>query len=191
MKKYGEMEGEMEVQSSNFSITTKSSFFFKFLGVRWDWVHLARQPLTGLLYQPRMIDDECGAVGGMRIDRGNQSTGRKPAPVPLCPPQIPHDLTRARTRATAVGSRRLTDWAMVRSTTKSNFYFFFFYFSHGVRLIPLGTAATVWPMVPAPDDRWGWWWSNRWNANWQGKLKYSNKTCPTATLFTTNPIWLY
>jgi hypothetical protein len=24
--------------------------------------------------------------------------------------------------------------------------------SHGVRLSPLGTAATVWPGVPAPDD---------------------------------------
>jgi hypothetical protein len=47
-------------------------------------------------------DDECGAVGGMRIGRG------KPAPVPLRPPQIPHDLTWARTRAATVGSRRLT-----------------------------------------------------------------------------------
>jgi hypothetical protein len=36
----------------------------------------------------------------------------KPAPVPLCPPQIPHDLTRARTRAAEVGSRRLTTSAM-------------------------------------------------------------------------------
>jgi hypothetical protein len=38
------------------------SYFFLCLGVRWDWVHLVRQPLTGLLYQPRMIHDECGAV---------------------------------------------------------------------------------------------------------------------------------
>jgi hypothetical protein len=37
-------------------------------------------------------DDERGAVGGMRICRGNRSTQRKPAPVPLCPPQIPPDL---------------------------------------------------------------------------------------------------
>jgi hypothetical protein len=29
--------------------------------------------------------------GGMRIGRGNRSTRRKPAPVPLHPPQIPHD----------------------------------------------------------------------------------------------------
>jgi hypothetical protein len=37
-------------------------------------------------------DDDCGAVGGMRIGRGNRCTRRIPAPVPVCPPQIPHDL---------------------------------------------------------------------------------------------------
>jgi hypothetical protein len=63
---------------------------------------------TGLLYQPQMID------GGMKIGRGNRSTRRKPAPVPLCPPQIPHDLSWARNRAAAVGSQRLTVRAMVR-----------------------------------------------------------------------------
>jgi hypothetical protein len=52
-------------------------------------------------------DDDCGIIGEMRIDRGNRITRRKPAPVPLCPPQITYDLTRARTKATAVGSRRL------------------------------------------------------------------------------------
>jgi hypothetical protein len=41
------------------------------------------------------------------IGRGNRSTRRKPAPVPLCPPQTPH-ATRTGTRATAVGSQRLT-----------------------------------------------------------------------------------
>jgi hypothetical protein len=38
----------------------------------------------------------------------NRSTLRIPAPVSLCPPQIPHVLTRARTRASAVRFRRLT-----------------------------------------------------------------------------------
>jgi hypothetical protein len=61
-------------------------------------------------------------------------------------------------------------------------------YSHGVRLSPLGTAATVWPIVSAPDDRW-WLWSNGWNANWQRKPKYSEKTCPSATLSNTNPTW--
>jgi hypothetical protein len=40
--------------------------------------------------------------------------GEKPVPVPLCPPQIPHALTSGRTRASAVGGRRLTAWAMAR-----------------------------------------------------------------------------
>jgi hypothetical protein len=60
---------------------------------------------SGLLYKPQMIDEgDCGAIGGMKIGRGNQSTQRKPAPAPLCPPQILHD----QTRAAAVGSQRLT-----------------------------------------------------------------------------------
>jgi hypothetical protein len=50
---------------------------------------------------------ECGSGGGM-LGKGNRSTRRKLAPVPLCPSQIPHDMTRARTRKTAVGSQRLT-----------------------------------------------------------------------------------
>jgi hypothetical protein len=60
---------------------------------------------TGLFFQPRMIGDgDCGEIGGMKIGSGNRSTRRKPAPAPLCPPQIPHDYTRA----AAVGSQRLT-----------------------------------------------------------------------------------
>jgi hypothetical protein len=65
---------------------------------------LGTSATVGLLYQPRMIDDDdYGAVGGMRIGRGNRSTRRKPAPLPLCPLQIPHDLTWDRTRPAAVG----------------------------------------------------------------------------------------
>jgi hypothetical protein len=60
-------------------------------------------------------DDDCGAIGGMQIGRVNWSTRRKPAPVPLCPPHIPHDLTLAGTQAAAVGSRRLTARATARS----------------------------------------------------------------------------
>jgi hypothetical protein len=32
-------------------------------------------------------------------------------------------------------------------------------------------------------------WSSRWNENWQGKPKYSEKTCPNAMFSTTNPTW--
>jgi hypothetical protein len=40
------------------------------------------------------------------------------------------------------------------------------------------------------SPRW-WWWlcSNQWNASWQGKRKYSEKTCPSATLSTTDSTW--
>jgi hypothetical protein len=76
-----------------------SGILFQFLEVRWDWANLVRRPLINLLYQPQVMDDdERGAVGGMRIGRRNRSTRRKLAPVPLCPPQIPHDLALARTR---------------------------------------------------------------------------------------------
>jgi hypothetical protein len=51
-------------------------------------------------------DYDNGEIGGM-IGRGNRSTRRKPAPVLLCPPQIPHT-ARTRNRAAAVGSQRLT-----------------------------------------------------------------------------------
>jgi hypothetical protein len=75
---------------------------------------LGTSATVGLLYQPRMIDDDYGAVSGMRTGKGNRSTRRKLAPVTLCPPQIPHDLTWDRTLAAAVGSQRLTAWAMTR-----------------------------------------------------------------------------
>jgi hypothetical protein len=45
-------------------------------------------------------DDESAAVGRMS-GSGHQSTQRKPLLVPLCPPQIPHNLIWAQTWATA------------------------------------------------------------------------------------------
>jgi hypothetical protein len=45
-----------------------------------------------------------------------EALGEKPVPVPHCPPQIPHGLTRYRTRTSAVGGRRLTAWAMAQSS---------------------------------------------------------------------------
>jgi hypothetical protein len=55
-----------------------------------------------------MIDDgDCGAIGGMKIDRETEVLGENPS-------QIPHDQTRARTLAAAVGSHRLTAFATAR-----------------------------------------------------------------------------
>jgi hypothetical protein len=59
---------------------------------------------------PGNYDD--GEIGGM-IGRGNRSIRRKPAPVPLCPPQTPH-AARTRIRAATVGSQRLTASATAR-----------------------------------------------------------------------------
>jgi hypothetical protein len=50
----------------------------------------------------------------MRNGRGNASTRRKLASVPLCPPQIPHDPTWDRNRAAVNIRRQLTTRAMVR-----------------------------------------------------------------------------
>jgi hypothetical protein len=33
------------------------------------------------------------------------------------------------------------------------YYYICYYFSHGVTLIPVGTPATVWPIVAATEDR--------------------------------------
>jgi hypothetical protein len=60
---------------------------------------------SDLLYRPQMIDeDDCGAIGGMKIGRGNRSIRRKPAPAPLCPSQIPHDQAQARLKITLLRS---------------------------------------------------------------------------------------
>jgi hypothetical protein len=63
---------------------------------------------------PAPSDYDEGEIRGM-IGRGNRSTWRKPAPVPLCPPQTLH-AARTRTRAATVGSQRLTAWATARPT---------------------------------------------------------------------------
>jgi hypothetical protein len=39
---------------------------------------------------PTPGDYDDGDIGGMKIVKGNRSTRRKPAPVPLSPPQNPH-----------------------------------------------------------------------------------------------------
>jgi hypothetical protein len=70
--------------------------------------------------------------------------------------------------------------------------YFFFIIISGVRLLVLR------PLVAyCTSPRWWWWWwwwwwlwRNWWNKDWQGKPKYSEKTCPSATLSTTNPTWL-
>jgi hypothetical protein len=67
-------------------------------------------------------DDECEAVGGMIIGRGNRSTQKNPAAVPFCTLQISHDFAWDRTWAATVGS-----WPELRHgmSNKSNFFLSF------------------------------------------------------------------
>jgi hypothetical protein len=66
---------------------------------------LLLRSLIGLLYQAWMMIVE-QSVEWM-IGRWNRNTRKKLAAVPLCPPQIPHDLARAWIRVAAV----ITAWA--------------------------------------------------------------------------------
>jgi hypothetical protein len=82
-------------------------FLFSLLiewGVESSWVHSSLRPQLAYCASPGVFDN--GEIGRM-IGRGNRSTRRKPAPVPLCPPQTPH-AARMRTRSAAVGRQRLT-----------------------------------------------------------------------------------
>jgi hypothetical protein len=64
-------------------ITKKADFVVFLVGVGLS--PLGTAATSGLLYKSQMIDEgDCGAIGGMKIGRGNQSTRRKPAPAPLC-----------------------------------------------------------------------------------------------------------
>jgi hypothetical protein len=71
----------------------------------------------------------------------------------------------------------------VLKTYMPNLINYFDYWERGgIQLGPLGTSAINWPIVPAlgdyEDGEFG-----------RGKLKHSEKTCPSATLSTTNPTW--
>jgi hypothetical protein len=96
-----------------FLCLMRSSFFL--IGIVGGGVQLG--PLgtaaTNRLIMPAPGDYDGGEISRMMIGKGNRSTRRKPAPVPLCPPQTPHP-ARTRNRVTAVGSQRITAWDTAR-----------------------------------------------------------------------------
>jgi hypothetical protein len=67
---------------------------------------------------------------------------------------------------------------------RSTYVFLYYYYWWG-GTTSLGSAATSGllykPQMTDEDD----FWSNWWNIDWQGKPKYSEKTCPSPTLSTT------
>jgi hypothetical protein len=73
-------------------------------GVGWSGTEfIIIEAATGLTYHPWMIMDddkcpdemydECGIISGI-LRRGSRSTWRNPVSVPICAPQIQHDLSR-------------------------------------------------------------------------------------------------
>jgi hypothetical protein len=65
-------------------------------------------------------------------------------------------------------------------------YFEFFCFLGWGDTESTSNVGYYWPIERASDDKWWWVWSGWWNENYQGKSKYSENTCPDATLFITN-----
>jgi hypothetical protein len=70
------------------------------------------------------------------------------------------------------------------------FYYYYYWIELLLLLLLVGWdfwyCGHYWPQ----DDRWWWLWRNWWNEDWQRKQKYSEKTCTSATLCTTNRTWL-
>jgi hypothetical protein len=94
-------------QTQRILLARIASPFFLFTLV-WNRVHYYRAYYWPIL--PAKDDDVWLWVCWM-IGRGSISTRRKPAPVPLWPPQIPHDLTCSQAWAAVVGNQQLTAWA--------------------------------------------------------------------------------
>jgi hypothetical protein len=88
-------------------IFVNSTVFFFQIRIVWGGVQLGPlgKSATNWPIVPAPGDYEDGEFGAVIIGRGNRSTRRKPVPMPLYPPQIPRDLTWART---AVGNQQLT-----------------------------------------------------------------------------------
>jgi hypothetical protein len=66
--------------TTHLHVLPRSTVFFLFCGVGLSLLGTAAT--SGLLYKSQMIDEgDCGAIGGMKIGRGNRSTRRKPGAI--------------------------------------------------------------------------------------------------------------
>jgi hypothetical protein len=93
-----------------FSNILHSLFYTKVIKTQSAWViliHLLTRQLQDYAISDGGMINECRAICGMPLGKGNQSTWRKHHPVPFCPPQISHDLMQDWTWAAIVGSQWL------------------------------------------------------------------------------------
>jgi hypothetical protein len=100
-----------------------SQYYFFFFGIVGGGVQLGplgtaakNRPIV-----PALDDYDNGETGGM-IGRGNRSTRRKPAPVPLCPPQTPH-AARTQTQAAMVGGGKPASNRLSYGTASHYYYY--------------------------------------------------------------------
>jgi hypothetical protein len=84
------------------------NYIFFLIGIVGDGVQLGPvgTAATNWPIVPAPGDYDDAEIGGI-IGKGNRSTWRKTAPMPVCPPQTLHAV-RTRTGAAEVGSQRLT-----------------------------------------------------------------------------------
>jgi hypothetical protein len=91
---------KMRLHHGSISVTSQTQileiylwhfFIIIILGVGWSWVPWYLDLKRSIVPAPA----DRWEVWNIRWKpgRGNWSTQRKPAPVPLCPPQVPHKLT--------------------------------------------------------------------------------------------------
>jgi hypothetical protein len=86
---------------------------------RWSESVSEVRPPADLLFIPQIIYEYGDLQWNDIIDGKTEEPRVKHAPVPLCSPQIPHGLTRARTQASAVRGQRLTAWPITRCRRKN------------------------------------------------------------------------
>jgi hypothetical protein len=87
-------KGNMILNSSDrFCVSRGLFFLIRIVGGGIQLGPLGTSDTENLPILPAPGDYDDGEFGGMMIGRGNRSARRKPAPLPLCLPQIPHDLT--------------------------------------------------------------------------------------------------
>jgi hypothetical protein len=86
----------------------------------------------------------------------------------------------------------IQNFARIINSKRMRIMELFFYFAYGwgggVQTGSIRHRGHLLSYCACPGWLWGW-RIIRWNEDWKGKPKYSEKTCPSATLSTTNPTW--
>jgi hypothetical protein len=87
--------------------------------------HLATLSIAKILYVAAVVVNEIPSEYGPCVEWNWQDKPEcmpeQDFPVPLCPPQIPHELDYDRNRASTVRRRGLTVWTTIRSWPQWNF----------------------------------------------------------------------